>query len=283
MTGGDKHITFWTIAACGANGGPTSAASIVSAKSSGSGFSIKSEVVGLGTYKSKTYMCFAQLHDSGKRVVCGNSDGDVLLLAVSGKGKRVVVPLGGSHKGSVNAIWSHPGGSGFITGGKGGTVFLWNCGDENTLPFIIHQFTVSDYCGASLTPPASVPPVRSVCISQDGKKAIIGTQTCEVLEYVLPAATGFWTNTTGNTSSKSTVKVHPTGTILLQGHFKDEVWGLSVCPSATTGKDTEYCTVGDDGFLRIWKTSTRKMVRFKDLGSVARCDITVCLGSFYVL
>lgn len=38
---------------------------------------------------------------------------------------------------------------------------------------------------------SSVPPVRSVCLSVDGKKVLVGTQSCEILEYTLPNSQQF--------------------------------------------------------------------------------------------
>ena len=52
---------------------------------------------------------------------------------------------------------------------------------------------------------------RAVCVSENMKKLLIGTQRCSILEIELPS-TGESFNT------------------LVSGHFKDEVWGLAVRP-----------------------------------------------------
>ena len=42
--------------------------------------------------------------------------------------------------------------------------------------------------------------------------------------------------------------------VLVVGHYKEELWGLAIRP----GDHNEYCTVGDDGFLRVWDLVSRK-------------------------
>lgn len=53
---------------------------------------------------------------------------------------------------------------------------------------------------------------------------------------------------------------------LLEGHGGDELWGLSYNPM----KD-EFCTVGDDSYLRVWDVFTHKTVTSVSLEMPARC------------
>ena len=52
---------------------------------------------------------------------------------------------------------------------------------------------------------------------------------------------------------------------LIKGHCQHELWGLAVNPTKP-----QYCTVGDDKTVRVWDAETRKLVKFKELDSMAR-------------
>jgi microtubule-associated protein-like 6 len=117
----------------------------------------------------------------------------------------------------------------------------------------------------------TVPAVRAVALSQDGTRLVVGTQTCEILEFVLPNRVAF--------HSLDAAAVNPAGISAAQlvcGHFKDEVWGLAVCPVAPEGMaagDREYVTVGDDAYLRVWSLNQHRQRCCISLPGMARaCD-----------
>ena len=119
----------------------------------------------------------------------------------------------------------------------------------------------------------SVPAVRAVALSEDRTRLLVGTQTCEVLEYVLPDRLAF--------TSLDAAAVNPAAIAVSQlvcGHFRHEVWGLAVRPPMVDAQqpgseDGEYCTVGDDGFLRVWNLRQHRQVCCVELPGMARtCD-----------
>ena len=117
----------------------------------------------------------------------------------------------------------------------------------------------------------STPSIRAVALSEDFTRLLVGTQTCEILEYVLPDHMSFADPDAAAVKSSSISSAQVVG-----GHFKDEVWGLAVrprVPGSTNGADTEYCTVGDDGYLRVWSLQQHKQVCCVELPGMARaCD-----------
>jgi WD40 repeat protein len=93
----------------------------------------------------------------------------------------------------------------------------------------------------------SFSPIRSIFKVPGEGDILIGTQTCEVFTC----------------SSKSVKK-------LVSGHFKDELWGLAVRPESSLASTQEYCTIGDDGILRVWNLKDHKEVFSKNLGGISR-------------
>ncbi len=95
-------------------------------------------------------------------------------------------------------------------------------------------------------------PIRSIAVN--AKKAVIGLQSCEILEIELPQ----------NIKSGATFKIRNS---LTTGHSKGELWGLAVNPYS----GDKYCTVGDDGYLRVWNLLEHKVIQSFSLGGGARC------------
>lgn len=98
----------------------------------------------------------------------------------------------------------------------------------------------------------AVPAVRAVALSADGTRLLVGTQTCEILEYVLPDQASFATMDAAVQSAKAQA------TQIVCGHFKDEVWGLAVRPLAP----------GDTGELCLFE--------YAMVGRCLMCDCRVC-------
>ena len=77
-----------------------------------------------------------------------------------------------------------------------------------------------------------LPRVRSVCENKDGN-ILVGIRGGEIVEFKQ-----------GKPS------------VILRGHFKDELWGLAVHP-----KRAEFCTLGEDCMFAMWDMLNRKQKR----------------------
>lgn len=115
----------------------------------------------------------------------------------------------------------------------------------------------------------TAPAIRAVALSEDGTRLLVGTLSCEILEYVLPERLSFAVLDAAAVKASSISAAQ-----LVGGHFKDEVWGLAVRPTLPdSGADREYCTVGDDSFLRVWSLKQHRQVCCVQLPGMARaCD-----------
>ena len=199
--------------------------------------------VSLGKHKNKSLMCAAQISKDNKFII-GTSEGDLLVINhSSGSGSPVVsdVKEDGKEinlKTAINAIWSDFSDGFLLTGGKDGKVIAWDKLSETSLQRNIRQ----------LNSGTTSAPVRSICKTNRGV-VLVGTQTCDIFEY----------SSTGNDSRH-----------LVSGHFKDELWGLAVRPPSSLANTEEYCTTGDDGFLRVWNLKTHKEVFAKNLDGISR-------------
>jgi len=93
----------------------------------------------------------------------------------------------------------------------------------------------------------SSPAIRAAYLSSDEKNIIVGTAGCEILQASL-SNTNAWE-------------------VLIRGHYgpckKDtnEVWGLAVYPDGD-----QYVSCSDDGTLRVWSVSKKKMLKMINLG-----------------
>lgn len=230
--------------------------------------SYKQEQAKLGEHKNKTFLCAARLGGfGGDSVAVGTNDGDLIVL----KGTAMASTQSKVHDKALNALWSSQDGCQLVSGGRDGKVILWAKLADDIVK--ISSFSIS----SGKLPPA----VRSVCMSDDRTKVLIGTQTCEILQFEVTAAPAAADVrlTTDPAFEKSRDKVdgampwqYSDATLarrtLVSGHFLGELWGLAVHPEPSRG---EYCTVGDDMTLRIWSIAERRQKTSVDMGAIARC------------
>lgn len=236
-------------------------------------------------HKNKMYMCVvAGCYNS---CVTGTSDGDVIVLCTftDDKGSKHFIPsepnkigtpnkncvkVGGgaekkgsasaieAHQKAVNAMWSNSTGNIIVTGGAEGSVIIWNLdntGTDKSKPlafnFLLTKISEFTIFGSA--------PIRTLCLSNKSgsSKLLVGTMQSEVMEF----------DVDGHCKSLTNRRV------LVSGHFKDELWGLAVRPYSAESPETngEYCTVGDDGYLRIWSIQNRRQLSCLKLGGLARC------------
>jgi WD40 repeat protein len=200
------------------------------------GSALTSEDLKLGSHKSKTFLCAVSL--TGEYGAVSSSDGDILIL----QGNAVSATYIKVHDKSVNALWANKAGDLIISGDAEGKIIIWSHSKG-----VLTRISDLSMTGHSCPSGGKLPPIRALCLSSDGKKLLVGTQMGEIIEMEALVE-----------SSR--------GRALVSGHYKDEVWGLDVCAGRK-----EFCTVGDDGYLRIFSADQRRQLRCTDLGSPARC------------
>lgn len=128
-----------------------------------------------------------------------------------------------AHSGPVFAIYAYEGWDAYATGGKDGSIILW---DEKFDEKMKHKYDLDKNSLSKQTKGVLLfdkPSVRAICYAY--KKILIGTKNGEII-YI----------------DKNGVI-----SILTQGHGEGEVWGLSCHPTKL-----ECCTAGDDKTVRIW-------------------------------
>jgi WD40 repeat protein len=130
-----------------------------------------------------------------------------------------------AHTGPVHALYSCE--AGFVSGGKDGLVKLWS-----PLMDLVGEFNMKERGSI-------YPCIRSVCWDPQRKRLLVGTLGSEIFEL--------------NAKDGSVIHDGP----VMNGHFKDELWGLSWHPTKP-----EFATVGDDAMLRIWDAKSFKQLKW---------------------
>ncbi|PFX18604.1 Echinoderm microtubule-associated protein-like 6 [Stylophora pistillata] len=212
VTAGMKHIKFWT--------------------QTGGGFTSKRGTFG-SAGKAETMMC-ATYGKSPDLVYSGGASGKVYIWQGHAMQNSVQ-----AHEGPVFAMQVLE--KGFVTGGKDGTVGLW---DDN-FSRCLKSYKVTR-TSLSPGPPASilledVPPIRAITLGQG--KILVGTKNGEIMEID---------------------KSGPI-TVLIQGHLEGELWGLASHPAE------ELCaTVSDDMSVRVWDLAGHRLKNVRKLTKPAR-------------
>ena len=236
-TCGEKHVVFWPLEK-----------GVLKPKQASLDDKAK------GNFKNKTFLCLASVQDE---MVAGTGDGDIVVF----KEYKVLYFFEQAHgKGkAVNALWSR--GDVVLSGGKDGKILLFKKEGVESIKMLA-SFSVT-FEGAP-----TVVNVRSVCMSVDSTKVLIGTQTCEIIEVTRTEPKSRFDDTNTSTAAAELL-VH--GRRVLNGHFAGELWGLAVRPPGESPLQSEYCTVGDDGYLRVWDVEQKKQSTCEAMGKVARC------------
>ena len=139
-----------------------------------------------------------------------------------------------AHSGAVNSI--APSSDGLCSAGADGYVKIWTRFLECRLVIEMKSLhSVSEN-------------VRCVDWETDMGRILIGTASSEIFEV--------------NAGDGENVHKGP----VLEGHGGDELWGLAVNPLKE-----EFCTVGDDAFLRVWDLVSHASVANIALEMPARC------------
>ena len=188
-----------------------------------------------------------------RAVVVGASDGTVLVFNGAGSSMAQLVADKSHPFPCVNSLWASPRTSWFLLGGKDGSI--WKIDLDNNLK-ISSSRTIQ---ALDWHPLKKESPVRSACLSADGSRLLVGTQHCDIVETPIDL---------------DSFTVLREGQQLVNGHFKDELWGLSVRPpllNPPRGYLGQYITVGDDKCMRVFGVAERRQLRELDMGTMARC------------
>lgn len=244
VTCGEKHIIFWEIKA------GSSSISQTPAKLS-------------REFSNKIFLSAARVGNS-ENVVVGAHTGELLLFSDP---KKPPTKLQAGPK-AVNALWASRNDSDnyLLVGCKEGVVFKYSFSADGASVTAVSSFKVPPFGNIKAIEnkkKQGLNPIRSIAASLDNTKLLIGTQKCEIVE--VDADVAF--SRPGSTASSLS---EPPALPLVAGHFKDEVWGLSIRPFRE-GKPAEYASVGDDGYLRIFNVETREQTHAFDMGTMSRC------------
>lgn len=154
----------------------------------------------------------------GKQPVVATADGHVYVFENYTLEKTVK-----AHESAVYAL--HPFDSGVFTGGKDGLIKKWSVDWE-----CVATFDTLLNVNSCLRPR-----VRSLCLSPDKKRLLVGTAGNEVFE--LSAFNG----SDGHNGP------------LVGGSFRGQTWGLALHPQRP-----EVATIGDDGAVRVFSLDSRR-------------------------
>jgi microtubule-associated protein-like 6 len=139
-----------------------------------------------------------------------------------------------AHASAVNCIAQSS--DGLCTGGADGYIKMWTRFLECRLVVELKSFNT-----ISMN-------VRSIAWNTDAGRVTFGTASSEIFEF----------------NAGDGENLHK-GSIL-EGHGGDELWGLAVNPVKE-----EFCTVGDDAFLKVWDLINHTVVISVSLEMPARC------------
>ena len=167
-------------------------------------------------------------------VLVGAKDGKIIRF----KGGSIFGILEG-HKSTVNTLFARANDKGAISGGNDGLVIVWD--EALTKSKVINLADFKEYPIMSLK-------ARAVAEDQKSGKIAIGTRSSNIIE------------------------VSPNGAMksVNNGHFDNELWGLSAIP----GTD-DYVTVGEDFMLARWTLNNPRLVHTVKIPYMATaCEVS---------
>ena len=207
-----------------------------------------------------TVLCSAFLKNE---LITGTNGGE--LLRWSTENRKCVQKVDHAHEGPVYALVTTPSGDTLVSGGKDGVVKLWSFDAEGTRlkPMPLQSFSLNGllFAGATVDGTAGAPQraVSSLDVSADSARLLIGTKDSEIFELAL--STGLPMQY-GRGQEGEVVK----DGMLVDGHCKDELWGLAMHPK----EPDLFATCGDDNTVRVWSISGRKMIASINVKHMAR-------------
>jgi hypothetical protein len=115
--------------------------------------------------------------------------------------------------------------------------------------------------------------IRSLDVSSDSLKLLIGTQYCEIVEFIIKDKSfSFETIFAGEQKGFTKREQLMIPRLLASSHYSGEVWGLAVRPinEQNVSQPTIFATVGDDGYVRFWNLNDHSPIAYANLGGMAR-------------
>lgn len=177
-------------------------------------------------------------------VLCGTIDGELQLWNGSACGKT-----GKIHTGSLDAI-AVTASEKIVTGGKDRRISI----QDSNLTFI-WSINLNEILTEGL-----LNQVRAICFNESETELIVGTFASEI--YSIKA--GGAKLTTKQEKAGMTADQIMSGHFARNGKWTNEVWGLSPID------EDRYLTVSDDGTLRMWSTSERRVLKYLKLNIDAK-------------
>jgi WD40 repeat protein/Ca2+-binding EF-hand superfamily protein len=177
-------------------------------------------------------------------VLCGTVDGELQVWGGSACSKSSKI-----HTGSLDAIAISPSEK-IITGGKDRRISI----QDANLTFI-YAINLSE-----VLIDGQLNQVRSLCFNDTETELYVGTFASEI--YCLSTSGAKFSTKLEN--SEISVQQVMSGHFARNDKWTNEVWGLS------TIDEDRYLTVSDDGTLRMWSTSERKMLKSMKLNIDAK-------------
>ncbi|KAG5192222.1 WD40-repeat-containing domain protein, partial [Tribonema minus] len=216
----------------------------------GGGGVLKWQQAVLRSNAAETFLCGAWT--SPQHSVFGTATGQLIQF----KGNEAVTA------GQGNAVQAHTErATALITGGRDGRVLGWQVLKGTVVVPALWEMdlyasgvlgTLVSRCDAGAC---------SICLSADHARLLIGTLSCQAVEVAAPSTTA----DNKGTTVKIDVNTLPGRKVIINGHYKGELWGLAAHPS-----EGEYCTAGDDQTLRVWDVASKRQLCAANLGGAAR-------------
>ena len=251
ITGGDGFLKIWTM-----NGNNLSCQNGNYSK----------EGSGDGWMEGMSVMCVEPLDENF--CLATGINGEVVVWqngkAPNVDGASVWVRGGFRHEESVDALYTNTRTKVVVTGDKDGVVAIWKWDTKECHLRLCKVFRLKDL-GFDL----SSMNIRSVCMMNDDE-LLVGTGGSEIVEVKSAGICNFSTFE-GAIMWPKDIRF----TVISEGHYEKEVWGLAVHP----GKE-EFVTAGDDNVLRLWNTISKDCLQKMSLEGKCRALAYSPLGSW---